>query len=627
MKVRILSPTLVNQIAAGEVIERPASAVKELVENAIDAGAQQVDVKIRHGGQSLIQVSDNGYGMSREDLELCVERHATSKLKDENLFNIQTLGFRGEALPSIGSVSRLTLTTKTQDSDMGWTLSIEGGLKHYTQPAAHPGGTRVEVRDLFYATPARLKFMKTPQTETAHIVDVIHRLSMSFPSVGFTLKDDDRVLVDLPAVQEIDLFQSRLTRLGGIMGRDFAPNSLPVHVTREAIEVVGYVGVPTLHRANNQHQYLFVNGRPVKDKILTAAVRVAYQDYLARDRHPLLALYLDVPPKMVDINVHPAKAEVRFREAGVVRNTLVSAIRGALQEAGHRTSTTIGQTALGAFRPSRPLAPLNLDTLPSMGGRESSSFSSPLSSGGMAFAPRPYDSGGPSPWEALAQGSPGEGSPLQEIKKNFIEVTEASPPSCDGDLSFHFLGEARAQIHQTYIIAEKEDGIVIVDQHAAHERLVYEKMKEELAVHGIKRQILLIPEVVTLSDHQAASLLKEASQLESLGLKIEPFGDTAVLVRETPAILGQLNIQGLIQDLADEIAEHGDSFSLKEQMQEILGTLACHSSVRAGRTLSPTEMNALLRQMERTPYSGQCNHGRPTYIELKKSDMERLFGR
>lgn len=605
MKIRLLSPTLINQIAAGEVIERPASAVKELVENALDAGASQVDIKIRHGGQSLIQVNDNGQGMNREDLELSVERHATSKLADENLFNIRTLGFRGEALPSIGSVSRLTLTSRIAEEDMGWTMTIEGGQKHYPQPAAHPGGTQVEVRDLFYATPARLKFMKTPATETAHIVDTVNKLALSFPHVGLTLREDERDLLTLPAVQEIDLFQSRLTRLEGVMGKDFPPNSLPVHVTRDDMEVVGYVGVPTLHRGTSIHQYLFVNGRPVKDKLLSSAIRAAYQDYLARDRHPLLALYLEIPPKMVDINVHPAKAEVRFRETQQVRNLLVGAIRHALQQAGHRASTTVAQSTIQAFRPEKPLAPVDLPSPPTP------PLSPSFPSSGSLFAT-----------EALAP------SFMQKKSEDGFIAFPSSPslPS-EEKKPLYFLGEARAQLHQTYIVAEKEDSLVIIDQHAAHERLVYEKLKRELETHGIKRQVLLIPQVVTLPPHQVEILLSLSDSLNPLGLVLEPFGDQGILVRETPALLGQVDGEKLVQELVDELEEHGTDLSLQEKILETLSTFACHGSIRSGRLLSAEEMNGLLRQMETTPHSGQCNHGRPTYVELKKNDLERLFGR
>jgi DNA mismatch repair protein MutL len=591
--IRRLPPTLVNRIAAGEVVERPASAVKELVENAIDAGASRIAVTLVEGGRSLIAVSDDGAGMTPDELVIAVDRHCTSKLADdEDLLDIRTLGFRGEALPSIASVSRLSITSRPRSADSAWMLRVDGGGKGQPQPAAHPPGTRVEVRDLFYAVPARLKFLKEPRTEAAQVADTIRRLAMAHPQIAFSLEDEDRTVFSYPAIApslvEDGEDAARLERLAAIMGREFAQNSLPIRAQREGFLLSGHVGLPTFNRGTAQHQYLFVNGRPVRDKLLVGAVRGAYQDFLARDRHPLVALFLEAPRGMVDVNVHPAKTEVRFRDAGVVRGLIVGAIRNTLAAAGHRASTTVAQAALGA-------------------ARSTSAWSFPQSP-----ASRP---------------SPG----FSEAAAAFF-APHAQAPAPDGAVSVeelrrYPLGAARAQVHETYIVAQTDDGVVIVDQHAAHERLVYERMKEALAAQGVRRQALLIPEIVELGEDAARRLLARAEQLGELGLIVEPFGPGAVAVRETPALLGDTDVAGLVRDLADELAEFGEHLSLKEKLEDVCGTLACHGSVRAGRRLSIDEMNALLRQMEATPHSGQCNHGRPTYVELKLADIERLFGR
>ncbi len=604
--IRRLPTTLVNRIAAGEVVERPASAVKELVENAIDAGASRIAVTLVEGGRALLSVVDDGAGMDAGELALAVERHCTSKLADDgDLLDIRTLGFRGEALPSIASVSRFLLTSRPKGADSAWSLRIDGGAKGEPSPAAHPPGTRVEVRDLFYAVPARLKFLKEPRTEAAQVADSIKRLAMAHPRVAFSLEDDGRTVFSYPAIApslvEDGEDGGRLERLAAVMGRDFAHNALPIHAEREGFALRGHVGLPTLNRGNAQHQYLFVNGRPVRDKLLAGAVRGAYQDFLARDRHPLVALFLEAPQGQVDVNVHPAKTEVRFRDAGIVRGLIVGAIRNALAAAGHRASTTVSAAALGAARP--------LGGLPMTAG---------MGGGGgwpqTSFAPR-Y-----SPGLAEAAGA------------FFAPQAERAAAASDGtapveDLRRYPLGAARAQLHGTYIVAQTEDGVVIVDQHAAHERLVYERMKDSLAQAGVKRQTLLIPEIVELGEDAARRLVARASQLAELGLIVESFGLGAIAVRETPALLGDADIAGLVRDLADELAEFGDHLSLKERLEEVCGTMACHGSVRAGRRLTLDEMNALLRQMEATPHSGQCNHGRPTYVELKRNDIERLFGR
>jgi DNA mismatch repair protein MutL len=604
MPIRVLPPTVVNRIAAGEVIERPASAVKELVENAIDAGAARIDVTLRDGGRSLIAVADDGCGMSPAELELAVERHATSKLPGDDLTRIATLGFRGEALPSIGAVGRLTIASRQAGSDSGWSLTIDGGAKGRVQPAALGTGTRVELRDLFYATPARLKFLKAPRTELDHVEDVVNRLAMAHPAIAFTLTDDARPVLRLNAAAAdllADAAAARLTRLAQVMGRDFADNALAIDVTREGVRLTGHIGLPTLNRGTAAHQYLFVNGRPVRDRLLHGAVRGAYQDFLARDRHPLVALFVALPAEAVDVNVHPAKAEVRFRDAGLVRGLIVGACKHALAEAGHRAATTVATAALGSFRPGA--APSGWRPAPSLprGFAEA-----------VAAAYAPLDAA----VAALASELPGVAAPAASVAE-----------TAAGDAAAYPLGAARAQLHETYIVAQTVDGIVIVDQHAAHERLVYEKMKQALAARGIARQALLIPEIVELEGAAAERLLARRDELAELGLVLEAFGAGAVVVREVPALLGAADVKGLVRDLADELAEFGQALSLKEGLEAICGTLACHGSVRAGRRLTAAEMNALLREMEATPHSGQCNHGRPTYVELKLADIERLFGR
>jgi DNA mismatch repair protein MutL len=602
--LRRLPSTLVNRIAAGEVVERPASAVKELVENAIDAGALRITVTLKEGGRSFVSVVDDGVGMSPGELALAVERHCTSKLPDDDLSDIRTLGFRGEALPSIASVSRFVITSRPASADTAWSLAIEGGAKGEVRPAAHPPGTRVEVRDLFFATPARLKFLKEPRTESSHVADALRRLAMAHPAVAFRLDSEERTLIDLPAAaaslldQEVDA--ARLQRLGAIMGREFADNAVAIDANREGFRLTGFAGLPTLNRPTGQHQYLFVNGRPVRDKLLAGAVRGAYQDFLARDRHPMVALFLEAPTAMIDVNVHPAKTEVRFRDAGIVRGLIVGALRNALAAAGHRASTTVSDAALGAFRPHTGYsAPLPL------GHRNGGGHAVPV--------PR-----------ALAEGAARFMAPLAQPSARF----EAPPAEAADGSGLHYpLGVARAQLHETYIVAQTEQGVVIVDQHAAHERLTHERLKSQLETEGVKRQALLLPEVVELGEDGARRLAQRAPELAELGLVLEPFGVGAVVVRETPSVLGELDVQGLVRDLADELAEMGEHLSLKERIEEVCGTLACHTSVRAGRRLAIEEMNALLRQMEATPHSGQCNHGRPTYVELKLADIERLFGR
>lgn len=604
MTIRLLPSNLVNQIAAGEVIERPASAVKELVENAIDAGASRIDVMLAEGGQSLISVTDDGCGMAPEDLSLALERHATSKLPDDDLAHIRHMGFRGEALPSIGSVSRLRLTSRPKGGDTAWTVLVEGGAKGPPEPAAHPAGTRVEVRDLFFATPARLKFLKAPRTELIHAREVLERLAMAHPRISFTLADEQRSVLKLPGCGGDDE-TARLERLIAVLGRDFGPASLEVAAEREGVHLSGRIGLPTFNKATAAAQYLFVNGRPVRDRLLGGAVRAAYQDVLAHDRHAVVSLFVDLPPDEVDVNVHPAKAEVRFRDQGVVRGLIVSALKHALASAGHRAAAPSGNLgALGAFR--MPEAVL----LPHTGNSRSFSWQPPFRPGHDEVE------------RASAAQSPLGFSDVAPEARPFV------PDAAEPDIQAAYpLGVARGQVHDTYIIAQTEDGLVIVDQHAAHERLVYERMKDAIAGGGIARQGLLIPEVVEMEETACARLLGKVDELAELGLSLESFGPGAVVVREVPALLGDCDVQGLVRDLADQLSEWGEALALQDRLAHVCGTMACHSSVRAGRKLNGAEMNALLRQMEATPNSGQCNHGRPTYVELKLADIEKLFGR
>jgi len=605
MSIRRLPETVVNRIAAGEVVERPASAVKELVENAIDAGATRIDIVVRDGGRNLISITDDGCGMAPGEMTLAVERHATSKLPDDDLLKISSLGFRGEALASIGAVSRLALTSRTADADSAWMLTVEGGLTGEPEPAAHPTGSRIEIRDLFFATPARLKFLKAERTELAHCVEIINRLAMAHPEIGFTLNDGDRRRLDMPPGQG-DLLDSRLRRLGAIMGREFADNALLIDAEREGLRLTGYAGLPTLNRGNAALQFLFVNGRPVRDKLLFGALRGAYRDFLASDRYPLVALFLDIPSGDVDVNVHPAKTEVRFREAGLVRGLIVSAIKHALAGAGHRASSSVSDSALGAFRPG---------VLPMGRGASSAGYV------GHGLAERAIG------FHMPLAGGPGETERLRGLEAP-LEARATEPAAgADQRLADYPLGVARAQLHETYIIAETADGLVVVDQHAAHERLVQERLKRGLEEGGVARQGLLIPEVVELDETAAGRLIARADELLELGLVIEAFGAGAVVVRESPALLGESDIQGLIRDLADDLAESDEALALKDRLGDVTAKMACHGSVRAGRRLNTAEMNALLREMEATPHSGQCSHGRPTYVELKRADIEKLFGR
>ena len=602
MTIRLLPPVLVNRIAAGEVVERPAAAVKELVENAIDAGASRIEIRLHDGGQTLIAVADDGCGMSGEELSLAVERHCTSKLPDDDLQHIRALGFRGEALPSIGAVSRMRLVSRPAGADTAWEITVEAGQKSVAKPVAAPEGTRIDVRELFFATPARLKFLKTPRTERDLAIDMVRRLAMAYPAIAFVVTgDDERTLLRLPAAAD------RGARLAALLGRDFVHNALMIDAERGGFALSGLAGLPTLNRALPRDQYLVVNGRPVRDKLLAGAVRGAYQDVLARDRHPIVALFVDGPAHEIDVNVHPAKAEIRFRDAGLVRGLIVGALRAALAAAGHRASTTVSTAALGAFRPAGiGLVPHAAD--PPRFGFSPTAPGLALAEAGNAFL---------APAATGFAATPAADAATPSAEDQHPPATTAQTP----------LGTARAQLHNTYIVAETATGIVLVDQHAAHERLVHERSKHALATHGVARQSLLLPEIVELGEAEAARLAERAAELAEFGLVLEKFGPGAVVVREVPALLPGLDIAGLVRDLADELAEWGAALSLKERVESVCGTLACHTSVRAGRRLTLSEMDALLRQMEVTPNSGQCNHGRPTYIALDLADIERLFGR
>ncbi len=597
MPIRQLPPETINRIAAGEVIERPASVVKELVENALDAGAREIEVVTAGGGLSLIRVTDDGAGMPPKDLVLAVERHATSKLSHDDLFDIRTLGFRGEALPSIGSIACLSIQSRTRDARDGFEIAVDRGRKHDVKPAAVNPGTRVEVRELFSATPARLKFIKSERAENMAVSDVVKRLAMAHPDVGFSLTTGERTGLRLPRAEATS--DGLLQRLGRIMGREFLTDALEISGERDGVRLAGFAGLPTLHRPDAGQQFLFVNGRPVKDKVLVGAVRAAYGDLIPKGRYPLLALFVSLDTCDVDVNVHPAKAEVRFRDGRRVRALMIGAIQHALEGAGHRSSARGGAMTLGT------LANAASHASPGRASFATDRRGSPYSASGFA-------EGLQAPFDAFDEPS-----------------ADASAHARDPepDLADRPLGAARAQLHETYIVAQTRTSVVIVDQHAAHERLVYERMKRMLDNGGVARQGLLIPAIVELAEYEAAALVEKEAELAELGLVVESFGPEAIAVREVPALLGETDIFGLVKDLAAEITVDGQGFALRDRLEAICSRMACHGSVRAGRRLSPPEMNALLREMEATPYSGQCNHGRPTYVELKLTDIERLFGR
>lgn len=594
--IRQLDEAAINRIAAGEVVERPASAVKELVENAIDADARRIVIEVAHGGKTLIRVTDDGCGMEAADLPLALSRHATSKIDGTDLLNIHSFGFRGEALPSLGSVGRLAITSRATDA--AHVIRVTGGAFDAVKPAALNRGTVVELRDLFFATPARLKFLRTDRAEMQAITDVVKRLAMAEPAVGFTLKDvsdGERVTFRVDPEQG-DLFDALRGRLTAIMGREFTENALAIDVDREGLHLTGFAALPTYSRGSAVAQFLFVNGRPVRDKLLIGALRAAYMDVLSRDRHPAAVLFIGCPSERVDVNVHPAKSEVRFREPALARSLIVSGLRHALAEAGHRASSTVADATLRAFQPAQPEPAALAEASPRV-------YQMDRAGQQRGFAPMGSLQEAPSPWTAPS-----------------ARVDEAVRPS-DGPL-----GAARAQVHENYIIAQTPAGIVLVDQHAAHERLVYERLKRQMSETGVARQALLIPEIINLGA-DAERLLDHAAELERFGLVIEAFGPGTIAVRETPAILGEINAEALVRDVLDELADLGDSQTLQARVEAVLSRVACHGSIRSGRQMRADEMNALLREMEATPMSGQCNHGRPTYVELKLADIERLFGR
>ncbi|MBO6774306.1 MAG: DNA mismatch repair endonuclease MutL [Marinibacterium sp.] len=597
-EIRQLDEAAVNRIAAGEVVERPASAVKELVENALDAGATRITVDYADGGKTLIRVTDDGCGMTEDDLPLALTRHATSKIDGSDMLNIQSFGFRGEALPSLGAVGRLAITSRAAGRDAA-VLRIDGGTEARARPAAAPPGTQVELRDLFFATPARLKFMRSDRAEAQAISDVVKRLAMAEPAVGFTLNDMGREparVVFRADPQSGDLFDALVGRLAQVLGREFCENAVRIDAERDSLRLHGFAGLPTYSRGAAVAQFLFVNGRPVRDKMLTGALRAAYADFLSRDRHPAAALFLTCDPQLVDVNVHPAKSEVRFRDPGMARGLIVSALRHALAEAGHRASSTVADGMLGAARVE-------------------------------LASPRVYQMDRPiGVPRSIAE--PDFVLGFQEMAAEYAARTvEPSAQEAEPEAQDLPLGVARGQVHENYIVAQTVDGIVIVDQHAAHERLVYEKLKHQMVENGVAAQALLIPEIVELCQNDCARLLGQADKLAALGLRIEPFGGNAIAVRETPAVLGEVNAEALLRDVLDELDDLGESDLVQARIEAILSRMACHGSVRSGRRMCAEEMNALLREMEVTPHSGQCNHGRPTYVELKLADIERLFGR
>jgi DNA mismatch repair protein MutL len=607
MPVRQLPEQIVNRIAAGEVVERPASAVKELVENAIDAGASRIDIFTDGGGRRRIAITDDGAGMTRDDLALAVDRHATSKLDDEDLLRIRTLGFRGEALPSIGAVARLAITTRHASEPHAWALHVDAGVKSDIVPAALTGGTRVEVSDLFHATPARLKFLKTDRTEAEAIREVVRRLAMARPDIAFSMAGEERAPVTWAAA--LPGAAGRLTRLGDVLGADFRGSAIEVRSEREGVIVEGFAAAPSLTRANALGQYLFVNGRPVRDKLILGAVRAAYADYLPRDRHPVVALFVTLDAREVDANVHPAKTEVRFRNAGLVRALIVHALKEGLAREGRRTAANTDGAALDAFRPGNlPRGGWDWRRSPSYPTASAPSFGS-----GIAVAPAFAEGFG-----ERTQAAFDTGAPTADMRMHAMPAD---------DLRDHPLGAARAQIHENYIVSQTRDGLIVVDQHAAHERIVYERLKASLARNGVQRQMLLIPDIVEMDEATVEQLVARASELDKFGLGIESFGPGAIAVREVPALLGKTDAAALLRDLAEHMAEWDEALPLERRLMHVAATMACHGSVRSGRILKPEEMNALLREMESTPNSGQCNHGRPTYVELKLADIEKLFGR
>lgn len=600
MNIIKLSDSVINQIAAGEVVERPASVVKELLENAIDAGASRIELTTAAGGKSLIRIRDNGKGIRQQELKLAVLRHCTSKLTDD-LLDIKTLGFRGEALPSIGSIARLKISSRTALSETGWEIVVDNGSLIEPAPSPVNQGTIVEVSDIFIKTPARLKFLKSDRAEASAITDIFKRMALAFPHIHFSASGSDRSSLDYPA-------GNLITRIGQVLGSEFIDNALKIESEREGIELTGLVGLPTYNRGNALHQYFFVNGRPVRDKQLLGAVRGAYSDFLPYGRHPVLSLFIDLPPNEVDVNVHPAKADVRFRDASLVRGLIVGSIKRAILDAGHRSSTEGGTKMAAAFRPGRPQS--------RNANHSASDFDKNFSAQWNQFSPQ-SNNGNLNDYHTNSSFEEASFAPSGQT-----EIVDGETPS----LNSHPLGAARAQLHKNYIVSQTENGLVIVDQHAAHERIVYEAFKKAFDKQ-LPSQILLIPEIIDLPEEDVDRLVAASDDFSKLGLKLEKFGQGAVAVRETPALLGEVDTKKLVLDLVDELAEWGNSNGLSDRLEYVAATMACHGSVRSGRILKADEMNALLRQMEVTPNSGQCNHGRPTWVELDLKDIERLFGR
>lgn len=606
--IRRLPEHLVNRIAAGEVVERPASALKELVENAIDAGSTEITVRLASGGLDMIEVTDDGCGMRPDEIALALERHATSKLPDEAIEMVATLGFRGEALPSIGSVARLTIESRPHDAAEGWKRMVDHGTVAQDAPAALPPGTRIRVEDLFGKVPARRKFLRTPRSEYAACLDVVRRLAMARPDVGFTMEHDGRRVLSVQPREEL------AARVARLVARELAEDGVIIEAERGTARLTGVAGLPTYNRGVADHQYLFVNGRPVRDKLLVGAVRGAYSDMLARDRHAVLALFLDIPPEEVDVNVHPAKTEVRFRDPAFVRGFLVGALRHALEGAGQKSAQPPQSSAMNMWQvePVAPSLTPSIAPAPSIGSLFAREYSTPSTN----YQPSRVSEAGEAwrSYEADVMAQPAARA----------EVAEQA----DAEALRYPLGVARGQVAGTYIVAEAEDGLVIVDQHAAHERLVLEKLKAAGAEEAMNRsQALLLPEVVELEEVACDALEDKLADLARHGLVLERFGPAAMLVRAVPSVLSKSDVAALVQDVADDLARNGDALLLGEKLDLVLATMACHGSVRAGRALSVVEMNALLREMERTPRSGQCNHGRPTWVKLAHQDIEKLFGR
>lgn len=609
MTIKILSNSTINKIAAGEVIERPASVVKELVENSIDSGSTEIDIILECAGKNLIVIKDNGKGMSKDELELAIQRHATSKLDEDDLLNINSFGFRGEALPSIGAISKFKITSQKPDSENAYTLSINGGTIEPTKIANGNVGTIIEVRDLFFATPARLKFLRTDRTELTAITNCVKKIALAHPEISFTLTHDERELLKVRKQSGPDSIKNRISE---IMGKEFIENATEISFERDGIAIYGYTSLPTYNRAASDEQHLFINNRPVKDKILNIALKVAYQDYLARDRHPVSVLFLSVNPEKVDVNVHPAKSEVRFHDPNMIRGMVVSSIKDALNNSSDRVSTTPSAAAINYMRSTQTNSGFRENStnqgrfsIPS--SRQNTSSPSVRTDYAMAQAPQVT--------QRLVESSP----------QSIVEQDSHNSPQDSTDFP---LGAAKAQLHSTYIISQSSDSIIITDQHAAHERIGYEKIKEQIDKNGLIKQRLLIPEIVELSDESKAEILNEnRTALAKLGLTIEKFGEKSIIVSEIPSLVGDINVRNLVSDLADHFTSLGENIALTELIEHITETYACHYAIRAGRKLNASEMNELLRQMESTPFSGQCNHGRQTYVELKLKDIEKLFGR